>query len=191
MDGFLLYIYMILYVIRTSNLFLYPTPWYFDSLIAVLFSLWRYETCHVFGCCNINPSFTIVYIYIQYTMTMDPMGWLQVSELHHRIIIIQNRRFTVPPIFVKLWKCRLLGESLYLRKLKQKFRKLDSLELNFWGAKASLPKTKTASFALKIGRTFFATTKLSTIPTIPIPSMYGIFTYIWLFLMAKYTIHGW
>ena len=32
---------------------------------------------------------------------------------------------------------------------------------------------------------------------IPIPSMYGIFTYIWLFLMenmvnvGKYTIHGW
>ena len=29
---------------------------------------------------------------------------------------------------------------------------------------------------------------------IPIPSMYGIFTYIWLFLMVnvgKYTIHGW
>ena len=86
---------------------------------------------------------------------MDPMGWLQVSELHHRIIIIQKRRFTVPPIFVKLWKCRLLGESLYLWKLKQKFRKLDSLELIFWGAKASLPKTKTASFAPENRPNFF------------------------------------
>ena len=115
--------------------------WYFDSLIAVLFSLWRYETCHVFGCCNINPSFTIIYIYTVYhdhgSYGMASSFRVAPSYYHHpKTEIHRSTHFCQTlevPTSWGIW---------YLWKLKQKFRKLDSLELIFEGRKLAFRRRK-------------------------------------------------